>query len=91
MNNLPRPAVLIFDCVDRLGRTVQASVTVGAEADSGPFIWHAIFPGTGSPPAEILGSSTSIRNVRVDVSARVARLDSNLWISDPSAVPARPL
>ncbi|KAF1005239.1 MAG: hypothetical protein GAK28_03491 [Luteibacter sp.] len=76
MHSLPKPVRLWLRCKDRAGRSVFAAVTAGKDEDASRAVWHAIFPGTGLPAGEMLGSSASLDDVADDVCARVASLEA---------------
>lgn len=76
MRTLPKPVRLWLRCKDRAGRSVFAAVTAGKDGDDSRAVWHAIFPGTGLPAGEMLGSSASLDEVADDVCARVAALEA---------------
>lgn len=76
MQTLPKPIRLFFACADCSGTPVNVSVTATRDGESRPWVWHAVFPGTGEPPAEMLGSSTRYSDIESDICAKVKRLTS---------------
>lgn len=86
MHTLPKTLKLSFDCLDRAGTPVRAEVTVDPGAHEGRVVWHAVFPGTGEPPAEMLGSSSDVGQVEADIAAKVATLQ----VGGAVVVPANP-
>lgn len=76
MHTLPKPMRLVFSCTDRSGAPVKVAVTATRDGESRPWVWHAVFPGTGEPPAEMLGSSIHFGEIESDICARVKRLKS---------------
>lgn len=83
MNTLPKLTHLSFECRDRTGAPVRAEVTVDPGAQEGRFVWHAVFPATGEPPAELLGSSSALGHVESDISARVSALQVSGAVDKP--------
>ena len=49
---------------------------VAATREPSGWFWHAIFPGTGVPPAEMLGASRSLDEVATDICKRVSTLQA---------------
>ena len=76
MQTLPKPIRLFFSCADCSGTPVNVSVTATRDGEIRPWIWHAVFPGTGEPPAEMLGSSSHFGEIEADICAKVSRLRS---------------
>lgn len=76
MHTLPKPMRLFFSCADASGTPVNVTVTATRDSGSRPWIWHAVFPGTGEPPAEMLGSSMEYAEIEPNICARVKRLTS---------------
>lgn len=76
MRTLPKPMRLFFACTDCSGTPVNVAVTATRDGESHPWVWHAVFPGTGEPPAEMLGSSSHYSDIEPDICAKVKRLTS---------------
>jgi hypothetical protein len=74
MHTLPRPIHFSIECIDRTGTSLLAEVTATQDDADSPFVWHAVFPASGTPPAEMLGSSRSLADVREDIQSKVRRL-----------------
>ncbi|UPG92767.1 hypothetical protein [Luteibacter aegosomatissinici] len=77
MHTLPHPIHFSFQCQDRTGASLLAEVTATQDDASSPFVWHAVFPASGSPPAEMLGSSRSLADIRSDIQTKVRTLLAN--------------
>ncbi|URL58697.1 hypothetical protein IM816_00720 [Luteibacter flocculans] len=74
MNTLPHARRFRVPCTDRTGLALIAEVTATREHTS--WFWHAVFPGTGVPPAEILGASRSFDEIATDICKRVSTLQA---------------
>jgi hypothetical protein len=74
MHTLPPPIRLSFACSDRIGTDVVADVTATQESGFKPWVWRAVFHGTGEPPAELMGASETSEQIEADVCARVRNL-----------------
>jgi hypothetical protein len=74
MHTLPPPIRLSFACSDRTGTEVVADVTATQESGFKPWVWRAVFRGSGEPPAELMGASETSEQVEADICARVGTL-----------------
>lgn len=74
MNTLPHARRFRIPCTDRTGLALIAEVV--ATREPGGWFWHAVFPGTGTPPAEMLGTSRSLNEVVTDICRRVSTLQA---------------
>lgn len=68
---LSHPSHLRFHCIDKNGRTAEAVVDVSHEGDEVGWVWHATFKGTGKPPAQLLGTSKALDDIRSDICSRL--------------------
>lgn len=84
MQTLPKPTRLFFACADCSGTSVNVSVTATHDGETRPWVWHAVFPGTGEPPAEMLGSSAHFAEIEPHIRDKVKRLKTLTGVLEKS-------
>jgi hypothetical protein len=72
----------VQQCVDSTGRALTADVWIDVEHF--PVRWRAVFHETGSPPAEMLGSSASLERISEDLRLRVSQIQMQGFVSKPT-------
>lgn len=83
---LSRPSRLRFHCIDKNGRTAEAVVDASHEGREVGWVWHATFEGTGKPPAQLLGASRTLDDIRNDICSRLHLLtfqEDSVGVSGP--------
>lgn len=89
MHTLPPPTPLSFACSDCTGANVVANVTATQESGFKPWVWRAVFHGSGEPPAELMGASEASEQIEADICARVRTLQMS-GVIVPTPEPAAP-